>query len=215
MVLEGFYQNVYREYFYKWIILNAQEYLKDHITCQLKEETSDNRRIIFDMSHVYGFVNIWSNNIVEEEIFQKGTDELLFYLHYTIVDLTQCTQLFHEFYQTLIKYGQQEEKRIALCCTGGLSTAVFVDRMQEVCRLENIKFTLESLSLEQIYNEYQNYDALYLAPQIGYMEPAFLALTKHKVPLYRIDPTDFATKDYLAMITTIKNNLNKDEKCYI
>lgn len=212
MMLEEFYQNIYREYFYKWIILNVKDYLKDHITCQLKEETADNRRIIFDMPHIYGYVNIWTSNIVEEEIFQKGTDELLFYLHYTIIDLSQCCQLFHEFYRTLVKLGQQQEKHIALCCTGGLSTAVFVDQMQEVCHLENVKFVLESLSLEQVYHEYNNYDALYLAPQIAYMEPELLNLTKHQVPLYRIDPTDFATKNYLAMITTIQKNLKKDKK---
>lgn len=208
MIFDEFYQDLYHDFFYQWILLNTSSYLKDQITCQLKETTQQLSIIEFDALKVKGLITIWYNNIVEEEVYHKETNELLFYLHYIIMDLGQCKNLFHQFYHTIINFNQKKQSKIALCCTGGLSTAVFVDQMQEVCRLENVQFQLESLSLDQLYQDYHYYDALYLAPQIAYMEPELLSLTHHEVPLYRIDATSFATKDYLSIVTKIQNNLD-------
>ena len=214
MMLEEFYLQLYHDFFFKWITLNANTYLKDGIDCQIEEENERFQSISFTMPHVTGLVTLWYNNIVEEEIHHKDSHELLFYLHYTIVDLGQCHNLFNEFYQTLIKHNNQKEIKIAMCCSGCLSTSVFVEEMKEVCKLENIPFKLYSLSIDQIYTDFQNYEALYLAPQIAYFKPNILAHIKRQIPVHCIDPTDFATKDYRQIIKTIQNNYIKDSKCY-
>lgn len=214
IMLDEFYLPLYHDFFLKWIILNKESYQKDTIQCQIEENNDRFQSISFEMSHVKGLVTVWYNNIVEEELYRKENNDLLFYLHYTIVELSQCCHLFNEFYQTMIKHNNQKPIKIAMCCSGGLSTSIFVDQMKEVCELENIPFEFYSLSIEQIYKEYQHYQALYLAPQIAYYEPNLLAHTKRQIPIHCIDPTDFATKDYRKIIKTIQNNYISDAKCY-
>lgn len=204
MALEEFYQSLYHDIFLKWITLNSQQYLNDHIVCRLTEETSSYQKLAFTMETVTGFVTIWYNNIVEEEITHQESQELLFYLHYTITDLAQAKSLFLEFYRTLVKHNQDKTLTVAICSSDGFSTSLFVEELKEVCQLENFKIELESLSLEQLYQTYRDYDIIYLAPQIAHLEPELLTYTQHLVTIEQIDPTVFATKDYRALILTIK-----------
>lgn len=212
MIVEEFYQNIYHDLFFKWIILNSKQYQKDNIKCTIEEETKEYKSIVFLIANTKGKVTIWYNNIVEEEIYNLNSQDLLFYLHYTIIDLAQCRHLFYDFYHTMIKHNQQSSVKIALCCNDGLSTSDFVNQMKEVCQLESVNFELYSLSLEETFTDFIKYDALYLAPQIAYIEPELIAKTQRKIPIYKLDPSDFATKDYLHIIKTIQKNLMKDKK---
>lgn len=202
-----FYLSVYNQLFFRWILSHQKQYQKDYIHCFIETDNEKHQIICFESVKVKGKITIWYNHIIEEEISRLSDDKLIFYLHFTMTDLAQCTHLFKEFYQTMVQYTQQKEWKIALCCTGGLSTSVFIEEMQQVCELENIHFQLVSLSLDQLYKHYQDYDALYLAPQIAHLEPDILAFTKHQIPVYRIDATLFATKNYRAIIQTIQKNI--------
>lgn len=207
MALEEFYQSIYHDIFLKWITLNAKQYSQDHIHFEILEENKTYCQLSFEMKTVKGCVTIWHNNIVEEEIKHKDSQELLFYLHYTIIDLAQAKSLFQEFYHTLIKHNQEKNIHIGICSSDGFSTSLFVEELKEVCQLENLQLDIDSLSLEELYKNYRQYDILYLAPQLAHQEPELLTLTRHLVPLYLIDPTLFATKDYQNMMKTIKKHL--------
>lgn len=208
MMLEQFYQSLYHELFYHWIVSNESKYANDSIHLEKQSIADKCEILIFHMHNVYGKVTIWSHNIVEEEIHQKQNDQLLFYLHFTIVNIAQASQLFLKFYQTLIHEDQKKDYQIALCCTGGFSTALFVEKMQEVCDLENAHLQLSSLSLEKLYQTYDQYDAIYLAPQISYMRPKLMLLVKNQIPIHCIDATDFATGNYQHIIKKIQSDLN-------
>lgn len=214
MTLEDFYQELYHDIFGKWVLLNAKNYSQDCVTCTTQESNDQFLKILFDMDKTYGFVTIWHNNIVEEQIYAKDTDEMLFYLHYTIVDLAQAKSLFQEFYSTLLKHNRKKVLRIALCSTGGFSTTIFADEMKEACQLEDIQFELTALTQDEIQDHYHEYDVLYLAPQIAHLQPELILSTHHKIPIHRIDATDFATKNYQSIAKTIQNNILKDLKCH-
>lgn len=214
MITEEFHTSVYRDLFFKWIVLNKKQYIQDQFHCIVEESNEIDDIIIFDSEQVKGKITLWYNHIVEEEIYRKSDQKLLFYLHYTIIDLSQCTHLFHEFYDILLKHRTQKEIRIALCCSGGLSTSVFVDEMKEICQLENVYFQLDSLSLHQVYQKYADYDALYLAPQIAHLEPDLITYTKHSIPIHCIDATLFAIKDYHHIVKIIQENIIKDGENY-
>ena len=207
MMFDEFYRTIYNQLFFKWILCHDKQYQQDHIQYHVETENEKLKVICLSTTKVKGKITIWYNNIVEEEILRIKDEKLVFYLHFTITDLAQCYHLFHKFYQTIIQYTQQKEWKIALCCTGGLSTSVFIEEMQQVCELENLHFQLVSLSLDQLYQNYQNYDALYLAPQIAHMEPEILAYTQHQIPVDCIDATLFATKNYRGIIQTIQKNI--------
>lgn len=205
-MLEEFYQNLYHDFFFKWIVLNTKTYCDDHIVCQVNEDNKECKVISFDMDTVCGYITIWLNNIVEEKIIQKNNQNILFYLHYSITDLAQCRLLFQQFYHTLLSHNNHQPYRIALCCNDGLSTAMFVDEMKEVIELENLDFLVDSLSLDELSNTYEEYNALYLAPQIAFKQTDFLMQMKN-IPIHRIDATDFATKNYQAILQTIQENI--------
>lgn len=210
MMIEQFYKSLYHILFFEWIVSHSKKYAKDHINFQIIENNDQCKTLLFQLDKAFGKITIWSNQIVEEEIHSCETDELLFYLHFTITDFAQTSQLFHKFYRSLLKENKRKKYHIAICGTGGLSTALFVDEMQEACQLENTDFQLHSLSIDMLYDTYQNYDAIYLAPQIAQMQPQLMSLVHHQIPVHRIDATDFATNNYHSIIKTLQNHLNKD-----
>ena len=79
--------------------------------------------------------------------------------------------------------------------------------------MEKMEFEFDSLSLDELYHSYLHYDLLYLAPQLAQKEPEILLHTQHLVPVHVIDATDFATKDYQAILKTIQKHLS-NVKCY-
>lgn len=213
-MLEEFYRNLYHDFFFKWIVLNTKTYCDDQIICQVNEDNNDCKVIIFEMDTVCGFITIWLNNIVEEKIIQKNNQNILFYLHYNVTDLAQCQLLFQQFYQTLLSHNNHQSYKIALCCNDGLSTAMFVDEINEVIELENLDLIVDSLSLDELSHIYKNYDAIYLAPQIAFKQPDFLMHMKN-IPIHRIDATDFATKNYQAILKMIQQNSLTDKSTII
>lgn len=212
MALEEFYQSLYHDIFLKWIIVNSKQYLEDNIHYEILEKNENSQKLSFQTPTVSGFVTVWSNNIVEEEIILNQTQDQLFYLHYTIIDLAQAKLLFQEFYRTLLKHTHEQIIKIGICSSDGFSTTLFVEEMKEVCIFENSQLEIVSLSLEELYESYQNYDVIYLTPQIAYLEPELLAYTHHLVPIKQINPTTFATKDYQAFLKSIHHHFVEQER---
>jgi len=58
MTTEEFYQSLYHDIFLKWILLNAQDYMKDNITCQVQEESDISTTLLFNTNKMIGRVTI-------------------------------------------------------------------------------------------------------------------------------------------------------------
>lgn len=202
-MFEEFYQSVYPSLFYQWIALNRSTYKKDQIVFEVSYKDSLCRVLLFQMKQTIGKIVIWHNNIVEESI-QDNYGEQIFYLHYEINSLLQATQLFTQFYTSLLYHDKQTIYKIALCCTGGLSTSIFEQEIQEVCRMENTPLKLFAVTVDNLA-ENHDYDAIYLAPQVAYMQPYFMLHTK--IPVYCIDATDYATKNFRQILSHMKKEV--------
>lgn len=200
MMLEEFYQNIYLDVFFRYIVLNKKQYQFDNITCTVLEDDSLHKVIYFGLPDVYGRVTIWSNAIIEEEIFKKDDEELLFYLHYKMVNIAQCRNLFHEFYTALKSQSILPPRKILLCCSGGLTTSFFAQKMQELITLEKLNFQVDAVGFHQLQKYYRNYDSIYLAPQIAYLEPNAMNITNKEVPIHCIAPVMYATQDYKGLL---------------
>jgi cellobiose-specific phosphotransferase system component IIB len=165
--------------------------------------------ITFESNNLIAYVTIWQDDdeIVEQEIFDKENHELLFYLHFRLTKISQFRNLFLEFYNTFIKLNNTKTYSIAFVCSNGLSTSLFVDELLQVCKLQKLDYEITSLSFDKLKEKDYQFDAIYLAPQISYLLPKLLQETKNKIPIYKIDPTIFATKDYQGILKIIDNNL--------
>lgn len=201
--MDQFYQNIYSELFYYWILGKESDFKQHHIHMS-KVDNGDSARIIrFDLTNATAFIKLWTDEIVEEEILdQKG--EHLFYLHYHINDIRQCRYLFYEFYKVMLHHNNQIKIRVALCCSGGLSTSLFSVKLSELVELEKLNYEFTAISIYHLQHRLYNFDAILLAPQIAYLEPAILKATKREIPIFCIEPIDFATNNYHRVLTQLK-----------
>lgn len=210
-MFDEFYNDLYSELFVKWIVSLDHEYKKLGINCYISEQEYYFTTINFEAGKYTGQVSIWKDDvtIVEEKIFNEEFN-LVFYLHFSLETIGQFRKLFLEFFEGLSKLLDIKEKSIALVCSDGLSTSLFVDELIQVCKLQKIDYKITSVSLNKLKEDEYHYDALYLAPQIAHLEPQIMIDSNNEVPIYRIDPTIFATKDYQALIKAIQYNLEAD-----
>lgn len=208
-MMDTFYHTLYSDIFMHWILSNEHNFDKDNITTSVTRDDELGKTITFKGSRYTGKVSIWDNTIVEQVINDNESDQLMFYLHFTLIEMKQFKSLFYEFYNELTKMNAHEDIKIAFCCTGGLSTSLFVSELLEVCKLQKIDYQLYSISINLLYDQISEFTAIYLAPQIAYLLPELMIYTKNSIPIYCIDATVFATKNYQEVLKTIQSNLNK------
>lgn len=209
-MIDEFYNNIYSDLFLHWVLCNQKEYQSHNIECHISRQDELGTSISFECKDCNGKVTVWENNIVEQEIYSNKDHQLLFYLHFILLEINQFRSLFYEFYNALLKMNNKKEINIAFCCTGGLSTSLFVSELLEVCKLQKIDYQLKSVPIEELFKDKIHYDAIYLAPQISHLQPELLRKTRHIIPIHRIDPTVFATKNYQKILKTIHENLIYD-----
>lgn len=200
--MDQFYQNIYSDLFYYWVIGKKADFHQHHILMS-KVDNGDSARIIrFDLTNATAYLKIWKEDLVEEEIIDEN-GEHLFYLHYHINDIRQCRYLFYEFYKVILHHNNQIKIKVALCCSGGLSTSLFSIKLAELVDLEKLNYDLVAISIYHLRYQLNDFDAILLAPQIAYLEPAILKATDRKIPIFCIEPIDFATNNYHRVLTQL------------
>ena len=78
--------------------------------------------------------------------------------------------LFEEMDQCIQKMVNQPICRLLLCCSGGMTTAFFADKIKNGIKVLNLKYGSSCYFISKIYNVAQNYDVILLAPQVSYVK---------------------------------------------
>lgn len=206
-MMDTFYHTLYSDIFIHWILSNDINFDKDGIITTVTRDDELGKTITFKGLKYSGNVSIWDESIVEQVIYNNEDEKLVFYLHFTLIEMKQFKDLFYEFYNELLKMNNRNDVNIVFCCTGGLSTSLFVYELLEVCKLQKIDYQLSSLSIDLLYDKINEFNAIYLAPQIAHLKPELMLYTNNKIPIYCIDATMFATKNYQEVLKTIQENL--------
>lgn len=192
--MEAFYKQEDLEVFRKWVYYQVEN------DPRLTLEKYDSRTYkIYYKKRVARFV-IWPIGIVEEAIVEG--EQLLFYLHYQFYSFHYATNLFHRMIDKLT----EEEKstyHILLCCTGGMTTGYFAQKLNKYCQLNHLPYHIDAQAVHQLEKVYQNYDFIFIAPQLRYKQRE-LSQTLKPVPVYNIEASVFATYDCQAMIEVIE-----------
>ena len=137
---------------------------QDHIQYHVETENEKLKVICLSTTKVKGKITIWYNNIVEEEILRIKDEKLVFYLHFTITDLAQGYHLFINFIKPSFSIPNKKNGKLRSVVLVVYQLLYSLKKCNKSVKLENLHFQLVSLSLDQLYQNYQNYDALYLAP---------------------------------------------------
>ena len=122
--------------------------------------------------HACGVVVIHAiegNAVVELQVRNLHTDEVVFYLHFELQEIGHAKELFDEMMKALKSLKQQKKSKVLLCCTSGLTTSYFVMKLQEAVRVLGLDMEFRAVDYNRLFVCGFKCDAVLLAPQIGYM----------------------------------------------
>ncbi len=184
--------------FKKWVCYQIQN------DSRLSWEKYDERTLkIYYKNKVARFV-MWPNGIIEEVIHED--DQLIFYLHYQLQNFHYAIDLFQRMIIQLTENHDILKHQILLCCTGGMTTGYFAEKMNKYCQLNQIPVQVSATAFYNLENVYQDYEMIFVAPQLRYKVMKLREKLK-QVIVENIDPIVFATYDCQGLCKQI-------QKCY-
>ena len=77
---------------------------------------------------------------------------MAFYLHFQFKTLKHAISLFEEMDQCIKKMIDQPICRLLLCCSGGMTTAFFADKIKNGIKVLNLNMEVAATSYQKIYN---------------------------------------------------------------
>lgn len=201
--MDQFYVNVYESVIYKWVILNQKFYKEKGISFCI--DNSNSKKLVFQYGDLLGEIYFWSiHNIIEETIIDKDK-KIIFYLHFRIMNMANTKKFINDFFNQLMY--SQLPKRIGMSCSCGITSSVFVDRIQKLSEMMNLPYQFDVVPINQITDIYMDYDMIILAPQTSYLEPVLKSKCKDGCHIMSIDASIFATSNYQQALLIIQNVL--------
>ncbi|MEG0592511.1 MAG: hypothetical protein RR512_04305 [Coprobacillus sp.] len=201
--MDQFYISIYESVIYKWVVLNANFYKEKGISFCI--DSSDSKRLVFHCGELVGEIYFWSmHNIIEETIVDKD-NKIIFYLHFRIVNMANTKRFIIDFLNQLV-YSQQP-KRIGMSCSCGITSSLFVEKIQKLSQMMNLPYHFEVVPINQITDIYEDFDMIILAPQTSYLEPSIKSKCKDGCYIMSIDASIFATSNYQQALLLIQDIL--------
>lgn len=202
--MDQFFIEIYESIVYQWVVLNKNIYQKKGIHFHIDE--NDPKKLVFISEQLKGEIYFWTtHHIIEETIVDKKGD-MTFYLHFRIVNLALTKKFIQDFINQLI-YNSQQSKRIGMSCSCGITSSVFVEKIQELSQILHLPYSFEVVPIYSIEQVYSKYDMIILAPQTSYLEPKIKAICRKECYIMSIDASVFATSNYQQALTIIQETL--------
>lgn len=203
--MDQFLVDINRQLFYMW----ASKYQNNVIYAQ---ETKEVKRVDIETNDFISKIFFWQSGIVEEEVTDKKKQECIFYLHYQFQNFLQAKKLFEEMLTFVLHSKKQKLSKVLLCCSGGLTTTLFANGLQEYATLSKQNITFDAVGYAGLYEVANNYDMILLAPQVAYLEAPTKAMINSTICC--IKPIYFATNDYDKTLSMVIDTLKREEVEY-
>lgn len=201
--MDQFMIEVYESVIYRWIVLNHDIYLRSGIRFYI--DPKDENKFVFECGDLKGDIYFWRNHHIIEETILNHDGDITFYLHFKIMNLASTKKFIQDFINQLI-YSQQP-KRIGMSCSCGITSSVFVEKIQELSQLLRLPYIFEVVPIYSIEQVYLDYDMIILAPQTSYLEPKMKAICQKECYIISIDASIFATSNYQQALVMIQQTL--------
>ncbi len=176
------------------------------------EIEAEGNRILFKTDCAEGAVNFHEDlGIAELIIRTKDAEEPMFYLHFEPNDAEHAESLFAEMKETLLHLNGSKSRKILLTCTCGLTTGYFAQMLNEAAEAEKKDYRFDAVPFPNLYEKAFDYDAILLAPQIGYEYKKVSAVLKNKIVL-KVPAAAFAQYKAGEVIDMIDDALAERKK---
>ncbi len=178
--------------------------------CEIKQ--IDDEHITLTTPESTGEVNFYAFDDAPEIVELRVTDanctcEPSFFLHFELEDERRAEELFAEMAETLAQKDRFSTTRVLLCCTAGLTTSMFAGKLTEAAKTLGLDYTFDAIPLEQAKAEGGSWDAVLLAPQVGYQRKAVAGAFPNAV-VVEIPAKLFATFDAAGVLRMVMHLLS-------
>lgn len=201
--MDQFYISVYESVIYRWIVLKEEIFHQKGIHFHIDE--NDSQKLIFEIDNLVGHIYFWRMHHIIEETIVNQDNEIIFYLHFRVMNLANTRKFIIDFLKQLLM--NQKPKRIGMSCSCGITSSVFVESIQQLSSLMHLPYQFDVIPLHSIQEKYQDYDMIILAPQTSYLEPRVKAMCRKDCYVYSMDASVFATSNYQKALMIIQGIL--------
>jgi len=141
--------------------------------------------------------------IVELSVTNLADDENKFYLHFELKDLDHAKELFTEMRETLLDLKDKQKLKILLCCTSGMTTGFFREKLNEAAELLSLDCEFNAVPFHKLYEVGFDYNIILLAPQIAYSYQEACQIFQDRLVL-KIPPKFFAGYDTAGVLRFVR-----------
>ena len=132
-----------------------------------------------DCAEAHGEVNIYpmgdEPEIVEMRLERSSDGEPVFFLHFALEDEGRASALLDEMGEALRELREHQVTRILLCCTSGITTTFFANKLNEAASALSLGYEFSALPFESAVRKGDDFAAVLLAPQVGHLRGRAMA----------------------------------------
>ena len=164
----------------------------------------DENVIVIETDYCRGEVTFFPMDIIQLSVLNLMSDRHEFYLHFQMRTLEHAQKLFGEMLESVQELTVKPSVKVLLCCTSGLTTGFFAQKLNESVQLLSLNYEFFAVSYGNLYQAATQYDVILLAPQISHIwETAEKILPNKKV--FKIPPKDFGTYDVRVIFARLES----------
>ena len=187
-----------KEDYFSWIIS------REHAGYTVEEENGDLRLKTEYATGEINYVDMMGYHIIEMKITLPDKEEDQFYLHFELLEEERAKELYLEMEEVLLDLRSRQNTRVLICCSGGLTSSYFADKLKDAAQLLNKQYEFEAAFYDSLYEVGPDFDIVLLAPQISYMQTeAKKALSGQRVAV--IPTRIFGTYDASALLELLED----------
>jgi cellobiose-specific phosphotransferase system component IIB len=151
--------------FKEWML----EQKSDEYTLRFYRDNYDHVAVSTDYAEgTVAFYPLEKFNVVEMSVINKITSNAVFYLHFELKDLEHGKELFEDMVEAVLKQKSSKVTKVLLCCSSGITTHYFLEKLKSASDLLNLNFEFSAVSYNNLYVKGYDNDVILLAPQISF-----------------------------------------------
>lgn len=166
---------------------------------------AEESRVELRTSYAVGLVEVHDLDtaVVELSVTNLADGDNKFYLHFELKYLDHAQELFAEMLDTLLGLESKQKLRVLLCCTSGMTTGFFRDKLCEAAELLSLDYEFSAVPFHKLYQAGFDSQVILLAPQIAYHYKEACQVFRDRLVL-KIPPKAFASYDAASVLQLIQ-----------
>lgn len=172
--MDEFLREINVSIFKKWLLFQKYD------SCEIQNEGN---QIVLETNYGIGHVLFYDDCIIELNVENKNTKEIIFFIHFQMNDLHHAVGLLTEMKECLETLIENKKTKVLLSCTSGFTTGFFAEKLQEGAELLNKDLEFHAVAYSDLFAAAKDYDMILLAPQVSYMLTKVQEVLKNKIVL--------------------------------